>query len=58
MLLKYKYFEISSLINGNNEILNLVEEINNPHYPYAQKTLDEIISKLDQEQLKIILIYK
>ena len=53
-LLKYKYLDISSLINGNNEILNLVEEINKPYYPYAQKTLDEIISKLDQEQLKKI----
>lgn len=53
-LTKYKYLEISSLINGNNEILKLVEEINNPYYPYNQKALDEIISKLDQEQLKII----
>ena len=53
-LLNYKYLEICSLINGNNEIQKLVEKINNPQNPYISKTLEEIISKLDQEELKKI----
>ena len=53
-LLKYKYLEISSLINRDNEIQKLVERINNPQNPYISKTLEEIISKLDQEELKKI----
>ena len=53
-LLKYKYLEISSLINGDNEIQKSVEKINNPQNPYISNTLDEIISKLNQEELKKI----
>ena len=46
--------KINYLENKNTHILKLVEKINNPQNPYISKTLEEIISKLDQEELKKI----
>ena len=50
-LLNYKYKEISSLINDNNDIKELMEEINNPQRPYDSNILDDIISKLETSEL-------
>ena len=50
-LILYRYNEIFSLIKGNNEIKDLVEQINDEKYPYDSNILVQILSKLNQEQL-------
>ena len=47
----YKYNEIFSLIKENKEIKELVDQINNPIYPYDSNILEQILSKLNNEQL-------
>ena len=53
-LLNNKFEEISSLINNNYYIEKLIEEIIDPRKPYDPSILEEIISKLNQEELKKI----
>ena len=53
-LINYKYEDIVSLINENPEVLNLVEQINNPSYPYDSNIIDLIIEKLNNDTLQKI----
>ena len=50
-LILYRYKEIFSLIKGNNQIKDLVEQINEEKYPYDSNILDQILSKLNQGEL-------
>ena len=50
-LLKYKYDEISSLINENKDIIQIIENNNNQNYLYDSDILDKIISKINKDKL-------
>ena len=49
-LMQYKYNEVFSLINENNEIKELVKQINESKYPYDSTIFDQIISKLENNE--------
>ena len=54
-LMQYFYDEVVSLINENKEICNNINTIiNNPQKPYDSDILDEILPKLNQNNLKKI----
>ena len=51
-LLEYKYDEITSLLKeNNNDIQSLIEQLNNPKYPYDSNIFKQILSNLKKEKL-------
>ena len=50
-LLEYKYSEVFQLIKENKEIKNLVDQMNDPINPYDANILEQILSKLNKDQL-------
>ena len=50
-LLEYKYSEVFQLIKENKEIKNLVDQMNDPINTYDANILEQILSKLNKDQL-------